>query len=110
MPARLFVNKIPPQRIRTFLFLFGVALTVPLLGMALLAFHQMTKLEEQELQRRVQQVALDLAGDIDRELDRATVSLETLATSPFLAQGNLGEALSSRSRHGSAKLTRTSGG
>ena len=88
MPARLFVNKIPPQRIRTFLFLFGVALTVPLLGMALLAFHQMTKLEEQELQRRVQQVALDLAGDIDRELDRAMVSLETLATSPFLAQGN----------------------
>jgi two-component sensor histidine kinase len=86
MPARLFVNQIPPQRIRTFLFLFGVALTLPLLSIALLAFHQMTSLEEQELERRVQQVALDLAGDIDRELDRAMVSLETLATSPLLAQ------------------------
>jgi two-component sensor histidine kinase len=88
MPARLFVNRIPPQRIRTFLFLFGVALTLPLLGIALLAFHQMTHLEEQELERRVQQVAVDLTGDIDRELDRAMVSLDTLATSPLLAQGD----------------------
>ena len=88
MPARLFVNRIPPQRIRTFLVLFGVALTLPLLAIALLAFHQMTHLEEQELERRVQQVALDLGGDIDRELDRAMVTLETLATSPLLAQGD----------------------
>jgi len=88
MPARLFADKIPPQRIRTFLFLFGVALALPLLGIALFAFHQMSSLEEQELERRVQQVALDLTGDIDRELDRAMVSLEILATSPLLAQGN----------------------
>ncbi|MET0191860.1 MAG: hypothetical protein ABW200_00645, partial [Hyphomicrobiaceae bacterium] len=88
MPARLFVNRIPPQRIRTFLVLFGVALTLPLLAIALLAFHQMTHLEEQELERRVQQVALDLGGDIDRELDRAMVTLETLASSPLLAQGD----------------------
>jgi len=62
MPARLFADKIPPQRIRTFLFLFGVALALPLLGIALFAFHQMSSLEEQELERRVQQVALTPAG------------------------------------------------
>jgi hypothetical protein len=61
---------------------------LPLLGIALFAFHQMSSLEEQEMERRVQQVALDLTGDIDRELDRAMVSLEILATSPLLAQGN----------------------
>jgi two-component sensor histidine kinase len=88
MPARLFENALPPQRIRTYLILFGIALTLPLLGIALFAFHQLTSLEEQELERRVRQVALDMAGDIDREIDRATVALEILATSPLLAQDN----------------------
>jgi hypothetical protein len=88
MPARLFEHTVPPQRIRTYLILFGIALTLPLLGIALFAFHQLTSLEEQELERRVRQVALDMAGDIDREIDRATVALEILATSPLLAQDN----------------------
>ena len=46
----------------------------------------MATLEEREIERRVLQMAQDLAGDVDRELENATVTLETLATSPALAQ------------------------
>ncbi len=69
--------------------MFGLALTLPLVGISLYAFHHMTSLEEQELKRRVEQVARGVAGDVDRELDRAFATLETLATSKFLADGNL---------------------
>ena len=81
MPARVFTKGVPPQRIRTFLILFALALTVPVLALAAFALNRMAGLEQQEIERRVLQVAQDLAGDIDRELDRATVALETLATS-----------------------------
>jgi two-component sensor histidine kinase len=86
MPTRLFPYVIPPQRIRTFLILFAVALTSPLVGLAVFAFNQMANLEEREVERRVLQVAQDLAGDIDRELESATVTLVTLGTSQALAQ------------------------
>jgi two-component sensor histidine kinase len=86
MPARLFNNRIPPQRIRTFLILFALALTLPLLGLAIFALNQMASVEEADIQRRVMQAAEELAGDIDRELDRITVTLETLATSTALVR------------------------
>jgi two-component sensor histidine kinase len=89
MPARLFMNRIPPQRIRTFLSLFALALTVPLLTLATFALNRMASLEEHEIERRALQVAQDLSGDIDRELDRASITLETLATSGALARGDL---------------------
>jgi two-component sensor histidine kinase len=85
MPERLFSHGVPPQRIRTFLVLFALALTLPLIGLAFLAFNQLADLEEQETERRVLQVAQSLLDDIDRELDRATITLETLATSTALA-------------------------
>jgi two-component sensor histidine kinase len=88
MPSRLFINRIPPQRIRTFLILFALVLTLPLIALALFALDRMASLEESEIHRRTQQVAEDLAGDIDRELDRVTVTLETLATSAALARGD----------------------
>ena len=81
MPARLFNDAIRPQRIRTFLILFALALTLPLLGIGIFALSRMASLEQAETERRVMQVAQDIAADIDRELDRATVTLETLATS-----------------------------
>jgi two-component sensor histidine kinase len=81
MPARLFNYGVPPQRIRTFLALFAVALTVPLLGIGIFSLHRMAALEQVETERRVLQVATDLAKDIDREFERATAILETLATS-----------------------------
>ena len=75
MPARLFTNRIPPQPIRTFLILFALALTLPLLGLAIFALNQMASAEEVDIERRVMQAAEELAGDIDRELDRITVTL-----------------------------------
>ena len=89
MPARLFINRVPPQRIRTFLCLFALALTLPLLAIAAFALNRMASLEEREIERRALQVARDLSGDIDRELDRASITLETLATSAALARGDL---------------------
>ena len=86
MPERVFNHGLPPQRIRTFLVLFALALTLPLIGLAVLAFNQLAGLDEEETERRVVQVAQSLVDDIDRELDRATITLETLATSTALAQ------------------------
>ena len=86
MPARLFSYGLPPQRIRTFLVLFALALTLPLVALAVFALNQMANLEEREIERRVLQVAQDLAGDVDRELESATMTLETLATSRALAE------------------------
>jgi two-component sensor histidine kinase len=86
MPARVFQHGVPPQRLRTFLILFALALTLPLLGLAIFALNRMASLEQAEIERRVLQIAEDLADDIDRELDRAVVTLETLATSTALAR------------------------
>src|SRR5689334_10277500 len=88
MPERVFKHGVPPQRIRTFLVLFALALTLPLISLAVLAFNQLASLEEEETERRVVQVAQSLADDVDRELDRATVTLEALATSTVLARGD----------------------
>jgi two-component sensor histidine kinase len=87
MPERIFNYGVPPQRIRTFLVLFALALILPLIGLAVLALNQLASLEERETERRVLQVAQSLADEIDRELDRATITLETLATSAALARG-----------------------
>jgi len=86
MPARLFTYGVQPQPIRTFLILFAFALALPLVALAMFAFSRMASLEEAETERRVVQIAADLAHDIDRELERATVTLETLATSAALAR------------------------
>jgi two-component sensor histidine kinase len=88
MPARLFPDFVPPQRIRTFLVLFALALTLPLVGLGIFAMNYMASLEEREIEQRVLQVARALAESIDRELESATVTLETLATSRALAQGD----------------------
>ena len=77
-----------PQRVRTYLVLFALALTVPLLALAVFALDRMASIEEAQLERRVVEAARDLAADIDRELDRAIVTLETLATSAELARGD----------------------
>jgi two-component sensor histidine kinase len=89
MPARPFNHGVPPQRLRTFLILFALALTIPLLGLGIFALNRMAALEQAETERRVMQVAQDLASEIDRELERATVTLETLATSAALNRRDL---------------------
>lgn len=88
MPARLFVDRLQPQRLRTFLVLFALALALPLLALAVFSFNRMASLEQAEIERRVLQIAEDLADDLDRELDRATVTLDTLAAAGSLARSD----------------------
>jgi two-component sensor histidine kinase len=89
MPARLLRIGRRPHRIRTYLVLFALALTAPLIVLAVFALNRMAAVEEAQIERSVYQTALELAADIDRELDRAFVTLETLATSSDLQSGNL---------------------
>jgi two-component sensor histidine kinase len=88
MPARLFPDLIRPQRIQTFLILFAIALTLPLVALGIFATNYMAALDERDTEQRVLQVARALAETIDRELESAIVTLETLATSPSLAQSD----------------------
>jgi two-component sensor histidine kinase len=88
MPARLFPDVIAPKRIRTFLILFALALTFPLVAFGIFAVNYMAALEEREIENRVLQVARALAENIDRELESAIVTLQTLATSRLLHQND----------------------
>src|SRR5688500_9084434 len=90
MPARLIVHVVPPQHIRTFLILFALALASPLVTLGVVALHEMATVEERGIERRVLQVAQDLAGDVDRELESATITLASLATSHALANRDFG--------------------
>jgi two-component sensor histidine kinase len=89
-PTRLDVLFVRPHGLRTYLALFAAALTLPLLALAALSLNRMAALERAQLERRVQQVAQDLARLIERDLDRPTTMLETLATSQPLASGDFG--------------------
>ena len=89
MQARWWQGAVRPQRIRTYLVLFALAITIPLLGLAVFALNRMAAVESAQIERWVVQTAQDLASDVDRELDRAFVTLETLATSSDLQRGDL---------------------
>jgi two-component sensor histidine kinase len=83
--------------------LFAIALAAPLLALAVFALNRMAGVEQAQIERRVAQVAQGLAADIDRELERAIITLETLTTSVPLVQGDY------RTFHAQARraLTRT---
>ena len=89
MQARWWQVAVRPQRIRTYLVLFALAITIPLLGLAVFALNRMATVELAQIERWVVQTAQDMASDLDRELDRAFVTLETLATSSDLKRGDL---------------------
>jgi hypothetical protein len=89
MPERIFKHGLRPQAIRTYLVLFALVLVLPIVALAILALSRMASLEEAETQRRVIQVAEDLAEGIDRELDRAILVLQTLATVDSLRRNDL---------------------
>jgi two-component sensor histidine kinase len=78
-----------PQRVRTYLALFALALVLPLLAVAFFGLNRMAAIEQAQIERRVMQIAQNLRFVVDRELDRALVTLETLATSSELRTGNL---------------------
>lgn len=69
----------------TYLLLFGLAITLPLLLLlGALLFHS-ASVQREQLERRVTQVLEALVNDIDRDLDRDIAILQTLATSQPLA-------------------------
>lgn len=81
-------RKSSPHRIRTYLILYGAALVLPLLALSTYALNRMAEVEQNQIERRVLQVARNLAVGVDQELDRALVTLETLSTSSELRTGD----------------------
>lgn len=71
--------------LRTHLVLFGVLILIPVLVLAGLLLARSAALERQQLERRLNQVARDLAGDIDRGIASDITLLHTLATFDALA-------------------------
>jgi two-component sensor histidine kinase len=88
-----------PHSIRTYLVLFALALVIPLIAVALIAFDRMAAIEEAQIENRILQIAKNLTVAVDQELDRALITLETLATSSELRNGDL------RGFHDQAVLT-----
>jgi len=84
-----FAAGVRPRRIRTYLALFELALILPLLVVSMVALDRMAAVEKAEIETRVRQIARNLTVIIDRELDRALITLETLATSSELRKGDL---------------------
>jgi len=69
----------------TYLTLFGLATTVPLLLLLGALLFQSASVERVQLENRALQVLEALVNDIDRDLDRDITILRTLATSQALA-------------------------
>jgi PAS domain S-box-containing protein len=69
----------------TYLSLFGLAITVPLLLLFGVLLIQSASAQREQLDSRVLQVLDALVNDIDRDLDRDITILQTLATSQALA-------------------------
>jgi PAS domain S-box-containing protein len=76
-------------RLATLLLLFGASLMVPALVATGLLLAREARTQSEQLDRRVEQVAGDLAHDIDRELELMTATLIVLAGAPQLATGDL---------------------
>ncbi len=73
-----------PYTALTYLLLFGLAVTVPLLLLlGALLLHSAT-VQREQLEHRILQVRDGLVSDLDRELDRDITILQTLATSQAL--------------------------
>ncbi|MGY3342717.1 two-component sensor histidine kinase [Bradyrhizobium sp. USDA 4472] len=78
-----------PRRVRTYLTLFAIALILPVLAVSFVGLNRMAAIEQSQIERRVMQIAQNIRFVVDRELDRALVTLETLATSSELRSGDL---------------------
>jgi two-component sensor histidine kinase len=76
-------------RLATLLLLFGASLVVPTLVATGLLLVREARTQSEQLDRRVEQVAGDLADDIDRQLDLMMATLTVFAGSPQLAGGEL---------------------
>jgi hypothetical protein len=68
--------------VRSLLIAFGLSLVLPLVILLAILLYRSAASERVELERRLLQVASNLAGIIDRDFDRSIALLQTLATSP----------------------------
>ncbi|HYC65294.1 MAG TPA: HWE histidine kinase domain-containing protein [Reyranellaceae bacterium] len=75
----------------TWLFLFGACLILPSLAFTGLLVEQHWRDQQSQIERRLEQVADDLAADIDRDLTLISATAMVLAGSADLAAGRLRE-------------------
>lgn len=73
--------------IATSLALFGLATLVPVFAGGVILALRLARQEQQRLEAQARDVARDVAGDIDRELQGVVAALEALSTSPALSEG-----------------------
>jgi PAS domain S-box-containing protein len=73
----------------TLLFLFGACLVVPSLALTGILLERHWHDQQAQMERRVEQLATDLAADIDRDLALIGATLTVLAGSADLAEGRL---------------------
>ena len=82
----------PPARrglsIALLLFLFGASLVVPALAFTAVLLDRNWQAQEADSRRRLEQLAGDLADDVDRELKLLLAHLSALAASPDVAAGD----------------------
>jgi hypothetical protein len=72
----------------TLLLAYGVLALLPVLTTGGYLLIRLAHAERVQLEERVHQIAEAVAGDVERELRRRVTVLETLATSPRIAQGD----------------------
>jgi two-component sensor histidine kinase len=70
----------------TLLLVYGVLAILPMLAAGGYLLFRLAQAERAQLEERVHQIAEAVAGDVDRELQRRLTVLQTLATSPRIAQ------------------------
>src|SRR4051812_13130889 len=75
-------------RALTYLALFGLAITAPLLLLVGALLFQSASVQRVQLENRVLQVLDALVNDVDRDFDRDITILHTLATSQALASAD----------------------
>jgi two-component sensor histidine kinase len=75
--------------LRAHLMAFGVAIFLPNAIFAGFLLAHVTRVEREEAEAWIEQIAKNLATDVDRDLEQRLTVLKTLATSPALADGDL---------------------
>ena len=78
----------PPWSLRAYLAMFAGLVAAPLLALTAYFLEQAAQSEQARVEHQVLQASQMLVSAIDREIDRAIVVLETLATSAALARGD----------------------
>jgi PAS domain S-box-containing protein len=75
--------------IATSLALFGLATLLPVFAGGVILATRLARQEQGRLEAQAADIARDVAGDVDRELQGVVAALEALSTSPALSEGRL---------------------